>query len=68
MDQPAQSSRFTDDGGASQSGDLPRVMQAGDTGGRARAEGAVTTWTSPHLGVSLTELIEYSLCLLGVCN
>lgn len=42
MDQPAQSSRFTDNGSASQLGDLPRVMQAGETGGRARAEGMVT--------------------------
>lgn len=42
MDQPAQSSRFADDGSASQFGDLPRVMQAGDTGGRAMAEGTVT--------------------------
>ena len=38
MDQPAQSSRFTDAANASQFSDLPGVMQAGDTGGRVRQE------------------------------
>lgn len=38
MDQPAQSSRFTDDGNASQFSDLPGDMQAGETGGRVRDE------------------------------
>lgn len=38
VDQPAQSSRFTDDGNASQFSDLPGDMQAGETGGRVRDE------------------------------
>lgn len=38
VDQPAQSSRFTDVANASQFSDLPGVMQAGETGGRVREE------------------------------